>query len=74
MIELPKFTYSPLGKTFEKTQKKRLNIKEKRQMKETEDHEKRSVESNAFSEKEEKSIPINKQQEIFYNFVAERTG
>ena len=43
-------------------------------MKETEDREKRSVESNAFSEKEEKSIPINKQQEIFYNFVAERTG
>ena len=43
-------------------------------MKETEDREKRLVESNAFAEKEEKSIPINKEQEIFYNLVAERTG
>ena len=32
------------------------------------------VKSNAFAEKEEKGIPLNKQKEIIYNLVVERTG
>ena len=37
------------------------------------EHEKQLVKSNAFTEKE-KSITMNKQKEIFYNLIAERTG
>ena len=39
-----------------------------------EEHGKELVKSNAFAEKELKSIPLDKQKEIFYNPAAEITG
>ena len=65
MIEQAKFTYSPLGKVFEKQIKTR-----KDQGKALEEHGKQFVKSNAFPEKQEKSITLDKQKEILYNIIA----
>ena len=73
VIEQAKFTYSPLGKAFEK-QIKTIKDQGGKQIKALEEHGKQLDKSNAFAEKEEKSIPLDKQKEIFYNLVAERTG
>ena len=71
VIEQPKFTYSTLGKLLKKTTKT-IEDQGKKQVKATKEYWKQFVKSNAFTEKE-KSIPLNKEKEIFYNFVAERT-
>ena len=67
MTEEDTFTYFPLGKAL-KNKQKRLMIKEKKQIKSIEEHEKQLAKSNAFSKKEE-SIPLDKEKEIFYNLV-----
>ena len=71
-IKQAKFTYSPLWKTFEK-RTKRIEEEGREQVAAIKEHEKQLVKSNAFTEKE-KSITMNKQKEIFYNLIAERTG
>ena len=71
-IKQAKFTYSPLWKTFEK-RTKRIEEQGREQVAAIEEHEKQLVKSNAFTEKE-KSITMNKQKEIFYNLIPERTG
>ena len=71
-IKQAKFTYSPLWKTFEK-RTKRIEEEGREQVAAIKEHEKELVKSNAFTEKE-KSITMNKQKEIFYNLIAERTG
>ena len=72
MIEQTKFTYSPLGKAFEK-QTKTIEEERRKHVEAIEDRGKKLVKFNAFSEKE-KIVPLNKQKEVFYNLVAERTG
>ena len=71
-IKQTKFTYSPLWKTFEK-RTKRIEEEGREHVAAIKEHEKQLVKSNAFTEKE-KSITMNKQKEIFYNLIAERTG
>ena len=71
-IKQAKFTYSPLWKTFEK-RTKRIEEEGREHVAAIKEHEKQLVKSNAFTEKE-KSITMNKQKEIFYNLIAERTG
>ena len=73
MIDQAKIKYSPLGEAFEK-QIKTIQDQEEKQIKALEGHGKQLVKSNAFAEKEKKSIPLDKQKEIFYNLFAERTG
>ena len=58
VIEQAKFTYSPLGKAFEKQIKISVSQGEK-QIKAFEEHGKQRVKSNAFAEKEEKGIPLD---------------
>ena len=70
MIEKAKFTYFPLGKAFEK-QIKVIENEGAKQIKATAEHGKQLVKSNAFAEKQ--IIPFDKQKEIFYKLVAERT-
>ena len=71
MIEKSKFTYSPLGKAFTR-QTKTIEEQRKKLVEVIEHHGKQLVISTAFSEKL-KSIPLDKQKEIFYNLVTERT-
>ena len=71
VTEKAKFTYYPLGKAFEK-QTKTIEDQSKKQIKATEEHKKQLVQSNAFSEKG-KGIPFDKQKEILYNLVSEKT-
>ena len=73
MIEQVQFIYSRLGKAFKK-QIKTTEYQGEKQRKRLEKHGKQLFKSNAFSWKEEKNIPLDKQKEIFYNLVAERTG
>ena len=73
VIDQAKIKYSPLGEAFEK-QIKTIQDQEEKQIKALEGHGKQLVKSNAFAEKEKKSIPLDKQKEIFYNLFAERTG
>ena len=73
MIEPVKFTYSPLSKAFKK-QIKSIEDQGEKQIKALEEHGKQLLKYNAFAEKEEKSIPLEKQKEMFFNLVAERTG
>ena len=61
-----------LGKTFEK-QIKTIGDQGEKQIKALEEHGKQLVKSNTFAEKEEKSIPLDKQTVIFYNLNMERT-
>ena len=61
-----------LGKTFEK-QIKAIGDQAEKQIKALEEHGKQLVKSNTFAEKEEKSIPLDKQTVIFYNLNMERT-
>ena len=70
MIEKAKFTYFTLGKAFEK-QIKVIENEGAKQIKATAEHGKQLVKSNAFAEKQ--IIPFDKQKEIFYKLVAERT-
>ena len=72
MIQQAKFTFSPLGKLFEK-QIKTIEDQIEKQIKALEVNQKQLVESNASVEKEGKSIPFDKQKEIFCNLVAGRT-
>ena len=73
MIEQAKFTYSPLGKAF-KNQIKAIEDEGEKQIKALEKHGKQLVKSNVLTEKEEQSIPLDKQKELSYELVAERTG
>ena len=73
VIEQAKFTYSLLGKAFEK-QIKTIENQGEKQIKALEEHGKQLVRSNAFAEKEKQIMLLDKQKEIFYNFAAERTG
>ena len=59
MIEQGKFTYSPLGKAFEK-QTKTIQDQGEKQIKALEEHRKQLVKFNVFSEEE--SIPFDKQE------------
>ena len=79
VIEQPKFTYTPLEKTFEKQtktnegqnkKKKNNNNNNKKQIKKIEDHGKQLVELNALISRndfniEGHGIPFEKQNEIF---------
>ena len=72
LIGQAKFTYSLLGKAFEK-QTKIIEDQREKQIEATEDHVKQLVKSNVFAKKEslpfymkEESIPLDKQNEIFY--------
>ena len=59
IIEEPRFTYSPLGKAFQK-QTKTIEDQGEKQIKAIEDHEKRLVKSNTLTEKY--SLPFDKQK------------
>ena len=79
VIEQAKFTYYRLEKAFEK-QIKTIENQVEKQIKRIEEHRKQLVKSNAFLEKKsipfdkkEASILLDKQKEIFYKLVAERT-
>ena len=61
-----------LAETFEK-QIKAIGDQGEKQIKTLEEHGKQLVKSNTFAEKEEKSIPLDKQTVIFYNLNMERT-
>ena len=58
VMEQVKFTYSPLGKKFEK-QTKAIEGQGEKQIKALEKHGKELVKYNAFAEKEERSIPLD---------------
>ena len=73
IIEQAKFTNSPLGKAIEK-QAKTIKKQGRKQIEPIKKHVKQSVKYNAFSEKEKQSTPLDKQKEILYKLVAERTG
>ena len=74
VTEQAKFTYSPLGKAFNK-EMKTIKDQGEKQIKILEEHEKQLVKSNAFAEKKkEKSMPLDNQKEIFYNLEVEKTG
>ena len=79
VIEQVKFTYSPLRIAMEK-QTKTIEDQGEKQIKAIEEHGKQLVKSNAFAEKEstpfdkkKESVSLDKQKEILYKFVAERT-
>ena len=61
MIEQTKFNYSPLGKVFEK-QIKAIEEQGRNWVESIEEQGKQLVKSNAFVEREGKSIPLNKQK------------
>ena len=63
------FPYSLLGKSWEK-RRTAVEDQGQKQVQAIEDLGKQLVKSNTFFEKE-KSIPLDKQKEIFYNLVAE---
>ena len=68
IIEQATVTYSPLGKAFEK-QTKTIEEQVRRQTEATEEHGKQLVKSNALLKKEEQSIPLDKEKEVFYKLV-----
>ena len=70
VIEQAKFTYSLLGKAYEK-QTKTIEEQWRKQVGAIEEHGKQLIKSNVFTEK---SIPLDNQKGIFHNLVAERTG
>ena len=72
IIELAKFTYSLLGKAFEK-ETKTIEKQERQQVEEIEKHRKQLVRSNAFAGKKEKCMLLDKQKKTFYNLASERT-
>ena len=72
ITEPAKFTYSRLGKAFEK-HVKRTEYQGEKQIKELEEHGEELVKSNASAEIEELSIPLDNQKEIFYKLVSEKT-
>ena len=73
IIEQAKFTNSPLGKAIAK-QAKTIKKQGRKQTEPIKKHVKQSVKYNAFSEKEKQSTPLDKQKEILYKLVVERTG
>ena len=73
IIEQAKFTNSPLGKAIEK-QAKTIKKQGRKKIEPIKKHVKQSVKYNAFSEKEKQSTPLDKQKEILYKLVVERTG
>ena len=77
MVEQAKFTYSPIGKAFEKQIKTIQNQGEK-QIKATEGHGKQLVESNELIKKNfninKDSIPLEEQRNTFNELVEERSS
>ena len=74
IMEQAKFTYSPLGKAFEK-QIKTIENQGEKQIKATEEHGKQLAESNALIKKydtQEDVSPFLKQKEIFNKLTDKR--
>ena len=57
-----------------KNKQKQIKRKEEKKIEPIKKHVKQSVKYNAFSEREKQSTPLDKQKEILYKLVAERTG
>ena len=77
MVEQAKFTYSPIGKAFEK-QIKTIQSQVEKQIKATEGHGKQLVESNELIKKNfninKDSIPLEEQRNMFNELVEERSS
>ena len=77
MVEQAKFTYSPIGKAFEK-QIKTIQSQGEKQIKATEGHGKQLVESNELIKKNfninKDSIPLEEQRNMFNELVEERSS
>ena len=71
MIQQTKFTYSPLGKAFEK-QIKTIEDQGEKQIKTLEEHGKQSFKSSKFDE--EGILSPSNQNGIFQNLVSEKIG
>ena len=71
IIKQAKFTYSPFWKASVK-QAKTIQNQRGKQIKAIEEHGKQLLKSNVFAEKD--SLPLAKQNEIFYNLSVEKLG